>query len=354
MTAEAAAQGADAGLEAVARSVLAEYAVEPGTHVSLLGVSENAVFAVDEPGGGRSVLRLHRPGYRPPQEILSELAWIRALREDGSVPVPEVLPARDGRLLVSGHGRDAVRFARVDGEHSAGAASADLTDADAALLVPDFEVLGAVAARLHAHARRWTPPPGFTRGRWDAAGILGPGDGRPGTWGHWRGGIGVGPAEAEVLAALETELRRRLVEHGTGPDRFGLVHADMRLANLLVERTSGRVTVIDFDDCGYGWFGYDAGAAVSFFEHHPAVPALLDAWARGYRTVAPLSADDEAELGTFVLLRRLLLIAWLGSRPDADPARELGAAYTRAGCDLAERFLTGASYRSSSSASART
>ena len=348
MTARAGA----ADLEAVARSVLGEYPVEPGAGLTLLSLSENAVFAVDEPGGRRTVLRLHRPGYRSPQEILSELAWVRALGAEGSVPVPDVLPARDGRLLVPGHARDAVRFAWVDGEHPAGAAPDG--DAGAGRLVPDFEVLGAVAARLHAHARRWTPPAGFTRGRWDATGILGPGDGLPGTWGHWRGGIGVGPAETEVLAALETELRRRLARYGTDPDRFGLVHADMRLANLLVERASGRVTVIDFDDCGYGWFGYDAGAAVSFMEHDPAVPALLDAWSRGYRTVAPLSADDEAELGTFVLLRRLLLIAWLGSRPDADPARELGADYTRTGCDLAERFLTGASYRSSNAASSRT
>jgi Ser/Thr protein kinase RdoA (MazF antagonist) len=83
------------------------------------------------------------------------------------------------------------------------------------------------------------------------------------------------------------------------------------LANLL--QHGAETYVIDFDDCGWGWFLYDFGAAVSFFEHDPRVPELTDAWVRGYRTVRPMSAADEAEIPTFVLMRRLLLVAWIGS-----------------------------------------
>ncbi len=43
------------------------------------------------------------------------------------------------------------------------------------------------------------------------------------------------------------------------------------------------------------------------------MPELKDAWVEGYRSLAPLAADDEAELDTFVMLRRLLLVAWIGS-----------------------------------------
>ena len=43
------------------------------------------------------------------------------------------------------------------------------------------------------------------------------------------------------------------------------------------------------------------------------MPELQAAWVEGYRAVAPLSAEDEAELPTFVMLRRLLLVAWIGS-----------------------------------------
>ena len=44
--------------------------------------------------------------------------------------------------------------------------------------------------------------------------------------------------------------------------------------------------VIDFDDCGFSWFMYDFATTVSFFEDHPQVPDLKDAWVEGYRSVA--------------------------------------------------------------------
>ena len=51
-----------------------------------------------------------------------------------------------------------------------------------------------------------------------------------------------------MLGRLAAALRARLAAFGTGPARYGLIHADIRLANLLVD--DGRVSVIDFDDCG--------------------------------------------------------------------------------------------------------
>ena len=115
----------------------------------------------------------------------------------------------------------------------------------------------------------------------------------------------------------------------------------MRLANLLVQPGGRDVTVIDFDDCGFGWYLYDLGASLSFMEHDPRVPELVDAWVDGYRTVAELDADEVAELATFVLLRRLLLVAWIGSHADTELARSLGPAFTQASCELAEGYLSG-------------
>lgn len=98
--------------------------------------------------------------------------------------------------------------------------------------------------------------------------------------------------------------------------------------------------MIDFDDCGFSWFLYDLGSSLSFMEHDPAVPELVDAWVTGYREVAPLSAEEQAELPTFVLLRRLLLVAWIGSHHDTDLARSMGPEFTRVSCDLAEDYLS--------------
>jgi Ser/Thr protein kinase RdoA (MazF antagonist) len=319
-------------LELIARDALNAHRIGPDAGLTLLNISENATYAIDDPATGvRSVLRVHRPGYHSLPAIESELAWIEALRTDGVVRTPAVLPtADDARVVVGRHpdgeARHAVRFAWAPGEEPSGER-----------LVDDFEELGEVTARLHAHARAWSRPAGFTRFRWDYETSIGP----CGHWGRWQDGIAVGPAEIEVLGRLDAVLRRRLADFGDSPDRFGLVHADMRLANLLVDPAAGgRVHVIDFDDCGFGWFMYDLGSSLSFIEHDPQVPELIDAWVTGYLRVGSLTADEVAALPSFVLLRRLLLVAWIGSHSDTDLAREMGADYTATSCDLAEAYLS--------------
>jgi Ser/Thr protein kinase RdoA (MazF antagonist) len=147
-----------------------------------------------------------------------------------------------------------------------------------------------------------------------------------------------GPGEADLEQALWF-IRQRVDRFGMSPERFGLVHADLRLANLLVHDTHLRI--IDFDDCGFSWFMYDFAAAVSFIEHEAMVPDLLRAWVTGYRKAATLSAEEMAEIPTFVVLRRILLTAWLASHSEVPFARQMGAAYTEGTVRLAREFARG-------------
>jgi Ser/Thr protein kinase RdoA (MazF antagonist) len=103
------------------------------------------------------------------------------------------------------------------------------------------------------------------------------------------------------------------------------------------------VKVIDFDDCGFSWFMYDAATPVSFYEHKSHVPELIEHWKTGYRRVRELSREDEAEIPTLIMLRRLLLVAWIGTRRDTDLAKEMGIAYSEGTVALCERFLCSAS-----------
>ena len=249
------------------------YGCAPAATVRLLNVSENATYLVEDPDQGPCILRVHRLGYHTGAEIESELAWMDALRTEAGVRTPRVLPAPDGQRVLAlpdieeppapgvaagpGALRHCVRFEYLTGIEPA--------DDDAA----HFAELGEVTARMHQHAREWPRPSWFTRFSWDYDAAFG----REARWGRWQDGIGVGPAERAVLGRLDGVLAGRLARFGAGPDRFGLVHADTRLANLLVD--GGRVSVIDFDDSGFSWFLYDVGTSVSFFEHQPHVPDLV-------------------------------------------------------------------------------
>ena len=295
-------------------------------------------------GAGSTNTIVSRPAVVEVVQMLRDTATVRssttrALRrlgvsESGTEPV-----VRDARVV----GRevaddaDASRVGRLD-QAEVGVVSADEwvdgVEPDATRLASDFVQLGAITARLHTHARTWSRPAGFTRFVWDYDTSIGD----RGWWGRWQDGLGMGAEELAVLGRLDDALRRRLAAYGTGPERFGLVHADMRLANLLV--SGEQVNVIDFDDCGFSWYMYDLASSVSFIEHEPYIPELIDAWVRGYRTVAELSADDEAELPTFVMLRRLLLVAWIGSHAATQTAQEMGPEYTTMSCHLAEQYLS--------------
>ena len=321
---------------ACAQEALRRYDCPPDASVTLLNVSENATFLVSDPGAEPSVLRVHRLGYHTEQEIASELTWMDALRAEAGVRTPRVLPAADGQrvVTVAQNGRAArhcVRFEFLPGTEPGGEPAGD---GPSRLTGRHFEELGEITARMHRHARGWARPAWFARFHWDYAAAFGD----RARWGRWQDGLGVGPAERHVLARLDDALRARLTAFGQGPERYGLVHADTRLANLLVH--AGSVSVIDFDDCGFSWYLYDLGTTVSFFEHSPEVPGLVDSWLTGYRRAGRLPAEDEAEIWTFIMFRRLLLLAWIGTHQGADIAAELGAGYTQGSCDLAESYLS--------------
>ena len=79
---------------------------------------------------------------------------------------------------------------------------------------------------------------------------------------------------------------------------------------------------------------------VSFYEHLPEVPDLIQHWLAGYRRIIDLPQADEDEIPTFVMLRRLLLVAWIGSHSETDLAQSMGHEYTSQTVDLCRTYLS--------------
>jgi Ser/Thr protein kinase RdoA (MazF antagonist) len=298
---------------------LSAYGLDPDTPLTLLNRSENETWRA-----GGLILRLHREGYHRRAEIVSELAWLDALQGMPGLRTVRPVAGLQGPVTEV-DGRFVVGFAPIPGQ--------ELRPGDD--LARWFAPLGEVTARLHLHARSWTLPPGFTRKRWDAETILGP---RP-HWGDWRQARGLDRSGIQVLERATRDLALKLQAYGTGPEVFGLIHADLRLANLMVDGEG--LWAIDFDDCGFGWWVYDLAAALSFIETDPRLPDLIARWSEGYAEVAELRVEDRAMIPAMILLRRVLLTAWLASRADSDTAAALGGPeYTQGTVELAAAFLT--------------
>jgi Ser/Thr protein kinase RdoA (MazF antagonist) len=313
-------------LQRIAEAALAFYDLPAKATATMINLSENATYRIDA-GGRKWALRVHREGYHSKRAIASELAWLQALRRDRAVTTPVPVKGRNDELIqiVALPGLPPRHVVLFDWETGA-------EPSESELLGP-FEVLGAVTARMHLHARGWTRPRDFERLTWDFDGAFG----KVQHWGSWRDGMGLDAGKTKLFQRAVDLIDRRLKAFGKGHDRFGLIHCDMRLANLLID--GDETKVIDFDDCGFSWYLYDCATALSFIEHRPDVPELVDAWVKGYCTVASLSAEDEHEIPTFVLYRRLLLVAWIGSHAETDLAKSMGVPYTQDTVALCENYL---------------
>lgn len=297
----------------------------------LISLSENATYLV-ELDDERMVARLHRPGFRGHDEILSELSWIDALREDDVVATPAVRRTPDGATIatfrnVAGEHQHAVIFAFAEGRNP------DVSRP--AALRGTFADLGEITARLHRHAASWSLPVGFTRPTWSVDKAIGD----DADWAPWRSNPEVDRAAAQVLAAVETRVREDLASYGRLPGKIALLHGDLRATNLLVE--GERTTVIDFDDCGFGWLLWDLACSLSFIEADPAVPHLVEAWLDGYSRHAVVDADDLAVLPALVMLRRLLLVGWMVSRVGTPEHGRMVGTYVPDSVRIGREYLAG-------------
>lgn len=320
-----------ARLESALRGALPLWGMGDGTDLRLLTISENATYlATDKATGARTVFRVHRPDYHTRDEIVSELAWIESLRATGDLAIPAPIPKLDGTLIADidddGHTRHVVAFEFVAG-----------TEPPDGNLLSWYRELGAIHARLHAHSIAWAKPPGFTRFTWDFETTIGD---TP-HWGDWRKGPGLTAETTAIVQQAVDIIRERLSAYGKDNARYGLIHADLRLANLLVD--GDRLTLIDFDDCGMSWYLYDFATAISFIEIDPRVPELLAAWKEGYRSVRPLSEEEAAIIPTFIMMRRIQLTAWIASHAETPTAQSMGEPYVAGTVEMARRFLAEAS-----------
>ena len=280
----------------LAIAALSRYPLAEG-RITFVDHGENTTFRHDG-ADGRHLVRVHRPqrhgrGVDSVEAIRSELAWLRAIREDTELAVPEPVPARDGAPTVTVSVSDRTRVCSVlrwmDGRiHEASPRPIHL------------HRLGDAMARLHDQGDAWSPPPGFVRIRWDHEAFFG--DAMV---------YGETPA-AECWDLLPAQVRARfrvvedrMVDILPGAADTGLIHADLHLGNAVFDR--GAVKLIDFDDSGTGPRLYDLAVALWELRDLPDYPSFRDALLEGYLSQRDLDVED---LDAFIALRQVAFDLW--------------------------------------------
>lgn len=322
-------------MQALALLALRDWDLEV-VNIAPIKVRENAVFRIDLAGGARAVLRVHRCGYHSDAELDSEFVWMRALAAAG-VSVPRVIRSRRERdfEVVASTALDGARQIDVFewiGGRQLGSVEGGI-EGDGADVAEQYRTIGAIAARMHNHTARWQHPPGFCRHAWDAAGLVGE---QP-FWGPFWELESLTPGERSLLLRARAKIASELAGYGTGPDRYGLIHADLVPENLLVD--GNRIQVIDFDDAGFGWHLFELATSLYFITGDSVYPAARDALIRGYRGERELSDEALQRLPLFLAARSTTYLGWVHTRQGSETARELTPFLVERACAVIEEYF---------------
>lgn len=303
--------------------------------LELLRLSENATFLVRNPkadqAGGRWVLRVSRPGYHTLEELEAEIAWMKRIQEEGQVSIAAPVDNLRGQAVTTAEW-EGQAYHCVMCEYVAGEAP-DPFDEERGLAA--FQQVGEIAGLLHRQVMGWEEGRRLSRPVWNYEALLG----RQALFGDWRLCRELGEEGRRLLDETCRVIRDRLAAYGMERGKFGLIHSDLRAANLLVK--DGQMWVLDFDDSGYGWHLHDLAASISFLEDSPMAGAWVEAWLEGYQKHMPFDERDRQEIPTFIMIRRIQLLAWITSHDDSDPVRIFYEGFAEKTLQMAETYLKG-------------
>ena len=322
-------QSRASALEALARSALEAYRLPPTTRLRPLSLGNNATFevladatsgrgtldsSVDVRPDSRFVLRVHRPGYRSVAHTRSELQFLQAVGEplgDVGVATPQPVPDGEGNLVV--------RLGRgADGVDSGPERHGDLlTWVEGEVLVPRDGLdpravhrLGHALGHLHNASQSFEPPADFDLPRWDADGMF-TAEASP-----FRPQLGLedvlAPADRKLFDEIAFRTRDLFDTLDRATGTFGVIHADYMFGNCFLRpRPHGwDVSIFDFDDCGWGYYLYDAcpflcnlAGCPGEIADEPGYPRLRHAFLDGYRDARPLQPEWESHLPLLMAAR---------------------------------------------------
>lgn len=234
-----------------------------------------------------------------------------ALRQATGLAVPEPVPNLEGDLVTlastqdGGETRHCDLLTWLDGKPRYPGQGLGLRSVNR---------LGEFLGCLHAYSQRFAPPEGFALPRWDAGGLFTERSPyKPGPLGDM-----FSDEQRALFAEVERRSRAVLRELGEGDGEFGIIHADFILGNCLFQGREPRL--LDFDDCGWGYFLYDMCPMLGNLKDYPRYPALRREFLAGYRSIRPLLKEHEAHIDLFIAARHAMSCLWVAGNQRSSSA----------------------------------
>jgi Ser/Thr protein kinase RdoA (MazF antagonist) len=266
-------------------------------HHEYLRTSENAVVKVRAADGTLYALRIRKllGAYR--EQIQSELIVLRDLRHGTGMDIPVPVATRTGEwfclFTVGGDPYVGVLFTWVAGVHVGGHE----------ITLTQMSQMAQSVAQLHDFSRSYHPPAEFVRPVYDAAWFLGSASWCTGAEFVQR----LNPGDAAFLRRLNDRMDAFLHSYPHNEATFGLIHYDLHAGNFLFG--DGAANLIDFDECGWGYYLFDLAHILFEFVEHPDFALFKRTAVQQYAVQAGPVEDDDLTL--FLALQGVAYANWL-------------------------------------------
>lgn len=244
--------------ETIQRVVLLHYGIS-AQRPRLLGVSENRGYEIKDPDGKKYFARVHVFADRYAAHIPSEYDLLDRLNKSLPDSAPTGIRTKEGCSFVRFECDDApyllMLFSWLPGQH----VSADDLSLD------DAAAMAETTARFHRASRQMAHD--FKRPRYDFEFYCGENSF------YFRDDLRDHISAEDMTPFLKLKAIFAQYDKDNGHDGKGMIHYDLHLGNFLFE--NGHARIIDFDECGYGYYLFDLGH-ILFAQHDHANAAELE------------------------------------------------------------------------------
>jgi amicoumacin kinase len=276
------------------------YNTSPEELIPLSGGHYNAVYQFPY-DAGYGILRIGEEDC-PSSQTLGMLEWVRYLSIHGAPVSPPILSVNNHlmeNLTFYGTRYTLTAFEKADGTL---AETIPITNWTPEL----FLAVGKATGKFHRISASYRPTrQSLTRPQWFDS-------------------YEISAATEKLALSSDTarvqlsKLVDQLKQLPTSTTDFGLIHDDLHFANFLIQ-PDGKVTIIDFDDCVYGWFAVDIAMALfdvlvlfnpsSENDRQEFARRFISHYLSGYRQEYDLPQFWQEQIPKFLKLKELCIYA---------------------------------------------
>ena len=306
-------------LTAFATELLKNYGIH-GAKVSCINFEFNATFSVETDSGAKYALRININSTRTVENMKGEIEWVRHLNRTSGIHTPTPIATLNNQYIVSGFHIDSqqtlfgVMYSWLEGDELGDEASLN-----------QLHEVGRAIAILHQESTEFmlsedAALPTFNDFFWGTEDYL------------FSERSKIPESDRTLIQEAQDHIMRFTNElYANSP--VHIIHADFHGWNLMWHE--GRLSIFDFDDCGFGVEAQDLAVALYYLDTPEQDLALLD----GYKSIKPLPQYSELAMKALLLQRRLFLLNYLCETKNHEHQAMLPA-YLKKSIESVSSFLT--------------